>query len=251
MPEPAPLLPQPHHRLSLRGQFGSLCLDISVDLCAPWTVLFGPSGSGKSTALRALCGLLPHSRGSRLTFERRKGDTWVDLSTRPPNHRALAWAPQDAAIFPHLTAGANIRFPTRVCTENAADASLVEEAVTLFRLHTLAPRRPQALSGGERQRVALARAFATPHACLMLLDEPFSGLDRKLRDQLLPGMQDWLRRRNIPCLSVTHDVDEALLLNAEVIRLDAGRVLAQGPAAEVLAPDRDRLLRALGGAKSA
>ena len=105
--------------------------------------------------------------------------------------------------------------------------------------------RPTELSGGERRRVALARAFAVPNARLMLLDEPFTGLDRALRDELIPKMQAWLAVRNIPVLSVTHDVDEALLLNADVIRLEDGRVQAQGPAREVLAQERERQLAAL------
>jgi ABC-type sulfate/molybdate transport systems ATPase subunit len=104
---------------------------------------------------------------------------------------------------------------------------------------------PAQLSGGERRRVALARAFAVPNARLVLLDEPFTGLDRRLRDDLLPRMQAWLAIRGIPVLSVTHDVDEALLLDADVIRLENGRVLTQGSAREVLAGERDRLLEAL------
>jgi molybdate transport system ATP-binding protein len=171
--------------------------------------------------------------------------TITDLSAKPPHKRSLAYAPQDAALFPHLTVRENIRFPFQVHAEPLLGFTLVEDAIDLFHLHTLAERLPHSLSGGEAQRVALARAFATPSACLLLLDEPFAGLDLALRDELLPAMQHWTRDHNIPVLSVTHDVDEALLLHADVIRLDHGRVLAQGPAAEVLAPDRDRLLAAL------
>ena len=232
----------PHHRFSVNAAIGGLHLDIALELRAPWTVLFGPSGSGKSTILRALCGLLPHAH---VSFERLHNDDWQQLAGRAPNHRALAYSPQDAAIFPHMSVGGNVRFPSEICGESAQESSLVHDATTLFRLNALANRRTHELSGGERQRVALARAFATPHACLMLLDEPFSGLDRALRDQLLPAMRAQLAARDLPCLSVTHDVDEALLLDAEVIRIDTGRVLAQGPARDVLAPDRDRLLRAL------
>lgn len=220
-------------------------MELAAELTAPWTVLFGPSGSGKSTLLRALCGLIPLRNGFGLSFDRHNKGAWTPLADRAPNHRALAYAPQNSSIFPHLTVGENVRFAARLCAESAEQAQVADEAITLFRLHALEHRQPQGLSGGELQRVALARAFATPHACLMLLDEPFSGLDRGLRDELLPAMRAWLARHDIPCLSVTHDVDEALLLDAEVLRIDRGRVIAQGPAEVVLAADRQRLLKAL------
>ncbi len=79
----------------------------------------------------------------------------------------------------------------------------------------------------------------------MLLDEPFTGLDLRLRDQLIQRMSQFLAARAIPCISVTHDVDEALLLDAEVFRIDAGRILAHGPARTILADERARLLNAL------
>jgi molybdate transport system ATP-binding protein len=157
----------------------------------------------------------------------------------------LAYAPQHAALFPHLTAEGNIRFPSEVSLSQPKDTAMVDQVMDLFHLQSLSNRMPAQLSGGERRRVALARAFAVPNTRLMLLDEPFTGLDRALRDELLPRMQAWLAARKIPVLSVTHDVDEALLLNADVIRLEEGRVIAQGPAREVLAAERNRMLQTL------
>ena len=245
----------PHHKLSVEAQLGVLHLNAGLPLRAPWTVLFGPSGSGKSSLLRAACGLIPEAK---VDFRRQTyGPTsiqsenlpqitaWQSLSQLPSHRRALAYAPQHAALFPHLSAGDNVRFPSQVASPSPQNSALVGEVLELFHLHTLAGRKPAQLSGGERRRVALARAFAVPNARLMLLDEPFTGLDRALRDELLPKLHGWLVARKLPVLSVTHDVDEALLLNAEVIRLEDGRVTAQGPAREVLATERDRMLQTI------
>jgi molybdate transport system ATP-binding protein len=225
-------------------------LSTRFDLSAPWTVIFGPSGSGKSTILRALGGLVAEATVSfdRTTVD--APDVWMPLAGLASHCRSLAYAPQHAALFPHLSVAENVSFPYEVCAEPPGDSSLVDEAMSLFSLHALADRMPGQLSGGERRRVSLARAFATPHARLMLLDEPFAGLDRALRDELLPAMQRELAKRKLPVLSVTHDVDEALLLNAEVIRLEAGNVTAQGLARVVLAEERSRLLTVLGASAS-
>lgn len=236
-----------HHELSVQAQLGALHLEALVDFTAPWTVLFGPSGSGKSSLLRAMAGLPLGDSHTRVAFERHNPDgTWTCVSDRPSHRRDLAYAPQHASLFPHLTVSGNIGFPYQACSGPPKDASMIDDALTLFSLHSLADRLPRDLSGGERQRVNLARAFATPAACLILLDEPFAGLDREFRNELLPRMQASLRERKIPAISVTHDVDEALLLQAQVIRLDAGHLVAQGPAGEVLADERERVLQALG-----
>jgi molybdate transport system ATP-binding protein len=247
----------PLYELSVEVQFGPLHLHANLGIHAPWTVIFGPSGSGKSSILRAACGLIPEAKVdfSRYSSGLKNLNTeelprmvkfqGQRLDRLSPHRRALAYAPQHAALFPHLSAGDNIRFPSQVCEIPSQDSALVDDVLELFHLQSLANRLPAQLSGGERRRVALARAFAVPNCRLMLLDEPFTGLDRALRDDLLPRMQAWLSARKIPALSVTHDVDETLLLNAEVVRLVNGRVQAQGPAREVLAQERERQLAAL------
>jgi molybdate transport system ATP-binding protein len=248
----------PHHKLSAEARLGALHLHASFSLSAPWTVIFGPSGSGKSSLLQAACGLLPEAKvdfrrassaPSIKTEDLKPGSVlanvavWHPVGSLPTHLRALAYAPQHAALFPHLDALDNVRFPSQVA--NQPDAALVENALSLFQLHSLIHRKPVQLSGGERRRVALARAFAVPNCRLILLDEPFTGLDRALRDELLPKMQAWLAARKIPVLSVTHDVDEALQLNADVIRLNEGRVSAQGPAREVLSAERESFIKML------
>src|SRR5207253_9824447 len=107
-----------------------------------------------------------------------------------------------------------------------------------FQLDALLEKRPALLSGGEAQRVSLARALMVPNARLLLLDEPFTGLDLPLRDALIAALLGWQRTTGTPILSVTHDVAEAFQLNAEVLRLDTGRIVAQGHVTQVLAAER-------------
>jgi molybdate transport system ATP-binding protein len=246
-----------HHQLSVQCRLGSLDLDVKLELSTQWTLLFGPSGSGKSSLLRAACGLL-ECKGVR--FARRlPDDSWQvleDATTHTPTHlRRLSWAPQHASLFPHLSVRDNIAFGagcSKTSDTGTRDANssnhqaLIADAMQLFRIDTLAPRLPRDLSGGERQRVNLARAFATPGCELMLLDEPFAGIDHTLRDQLLPHMRAWLRDRGIPALSVSHNVEEALQLQAEVVLLRDGKVEGQGYVSKVLRAERERLLSNLG-----
>jgi molybdate transport system ATP-binding protein len=125
----------------------------------------------------------------------------------------------------------------RECRLRSHHPRHIDETLDLFALTPLAGRLPRDLSGGELQRVSLARAFAVPNATLMLLDEPFTGIDRLMRERLISV----LAACNVPILSVTHDVEEALLLDAEVLRLESGRIIATGPASEVLAPELVRM----------
>ena len=234
----------PHHKLSVQRRIGSLDIDAGLALFAPWTILFGPSGSGKSSLLRAACGLLTNN-GIRV--ERRiSNDEWLNLTNTPTHQRNISWAPQQPSLFPHLNVRQNISFGQAV-SPGKWDYATLENVIDLFKLEPLLSRLPSVLSGGERQRVSLARAFATPNCKLMLLDEPFTGIDHTLRNELLPEMRAFLRDRNIPALSVTHDIEEALQLQAEVILLREGKVEAQGPASQILHAERTRLLHSLNG----
>jgi len=126
------------------------------------------------------------------------------------------------------------------------DPAEIDNILSLFRLSHLQSKLPNALSGGEAHRVNVARAITwTNHGGLLLLDEPFAGMDTALRDDIVPALQAWLTQRDICVLSVTHDVAEAFQLGAEVIKIADGKVVAQGPAALVLADERQRLLHQL------
>jgi len=222
-------------------------LDVAAEFFAPWTVIFGPSGSGKSSLLRAACGLVP---GLAVDFRRWQNGAWLEIQgparSTHTSWRELAYAPQGTAIFPHLSVRENIEFGLK--SRGVKDTGgFVEAAIETFSLGPLLKRMPRQLSGGERQGVSLARAFAVPHAKLMLLDEPFNGIDRNMRDHLLPRMRERLATLGVPAVSVTHDVEEALLLQAEVLRIDAGKIIARGPAFEVLDHERRSMRRALDG----
>ena len=229
----------------VEADFGSLRLQVDVTFSAPWTVIYGPSGSGKSTLLRAMCGVL--GTGS-VEFARRDADSaWIDLTPLAVHHRKCSYAPQGGVLFPHLSVRQNVDYPIGARSAGAGTAK--NNAIDMFGLRAFSEQMPSTLSGGEKQRVNLARAFAVPSPRLMLLDEPFTGLDRPLRDTLLPRMQALMAERKIPVISVTHDVQEALLLGAEVVRLADGKVMAQGPAAEVLAEERSNMLSILRGSR--
>ncbi len=189
-------MPDPHHTLRVDASLGPLQVAAGMKLSAPWTILFGPSGSGKSSILRAACGLIP---SANVHFARRTSVGWEKLQTHsssiPTHLRNLAYAPRGSVLFPHLTVRQNVSFATDI--RHQPDSAATELALDLFQLMPLAHRRPRDLSGGERQRVNLARAFAVPSPHLLLLDEPFTGVDRSLRDSLLPRMQQHAIDRGI------------------------------------------------------
>ncbi len=243
------LILPPHHQLRVKGDRGAVQLDVAAEFFAPWSIIFGPSGSGKSSMMRAACGLVPELE---VQFRRFKGTgekgEWVEVEgpsrSLPTAWREIAYAPQGTAIFPHLSVRENIEFGLK--SRGVKDTEgFVEGSIELFSLGPLLKRMPRELSGGERQGVSLARAFAVPHAKLMLLDEPFNGIDRAMRDALLPRMRARLAALGIPAISVTHDVEEAILLEADVLRLDAGKAIARGHALHVLDEERRHMRKAL------
>jgi molybdate transport system ATP-binding protein len=229
----------PFLQVQIRHHQGPLELDATFALARPWTVLFGPSGSGKTTILRAIQGFIRPDHGQITLASTQVLNTGTHLFL-PPHRRPVRSAGQSPRLFPNMTVTGNIRYgaPT-------ANPTLLDEILHLFRIESLVAKSPQALSGGERQRVSVARAVAsavTIPGTLLLLDEPFTGLDYTLRDALATDLQCWLTERQTPVLSVTHDIGEAFLLQAEVLRLESGRIAAQGPTHQVLAQERTRLL---------
>jgi len=222
-------------------------LDVDFALTQPWTVLFGPSGSGKTTVLRAIAGFVRLEAGRIAREDLVMADSATGVFV-PAHLRPVRSAAQAAWLFPHLTVMRNILYGCGRKSEGTDEVQAADEVMALFRLEQLSERLPRALSGGERQRVSVARAvvsavtFQGPGKALLLLDEPFSGLDVTLRDELLANLRGWLVRWNIPVLSVTHDVGEAFQLGAEVIKIADGKVVDQGQVSDALAGERRLLM---------
>jgi molybdate transport system ATP-binding protein len=233
---------------ALDARRGSFHLRVECRLNSSWTVIFGPSGSGKSTLLRLLAGLdraRHDTENARVTFDGRPlTDTSRHLWTAP-GRRQTALVTQQPALFPHLTAAANVAYGLAGLDRTARDTR-VAETLELAGATELAGFRPQQLSGGQAQRVALARALA-PRPRLLLLDEPLSALDGAASDALLARLQIWLRQHKVQTVMVTHEAADAFATGAEVALLREGRMVAQGPAHEVLTAERNRLLDRLGG----
>ncbi len=221
--------------VSLRYARGAMSIEVAFTLRAPWTVLFAPSGAGKSTVLRLLAGLLRPQAGS-VVWHPGEGEaiTLTETGSQvflPAHRRGVRFVGQQAALFPHRTVLQNVAYGVR-------RGEAVEEMLRLCGIAHLAGTMPALLSGGERQRVALARALAPPACRVLLLDEPFSALDTTARQELIGQVRGWLTARGVPVLQVTHDVAEVLSLDAEVIRMVAGQVAAQGAAQTVLREER-------------
>jgi len=228
---------------SIDARRGSFHLHVECRFASEWTVIFGPSGAGKSTLLRLLAGLDRPDFGS-IALD---GNTLSDSASRvhqKPGHRNTALVAQQPALFPHMSVAANVSYGV-VDLNGSQRAERIEEMLKLVDAENLAHRRPRDLSGGEAQRIALARALAPlPH--LLLLDEPFSALDGAASDALLERLKDWLRKRSVQTILVTHDATDAYASGAEVAFLRDGRIVALGPADVVLADERRRILERLG-----
>ncbi|MEJ0018447.1 MAG: ABC transporter ATP-binding protein [Acetobacteraceae bacterium] len=179
--------------------------------------LLGPSGCGKTTLLRILAGLLAADTGSVALDGH-------DLGRLPPHRRNVSVVFQNYALFPHLTVAENVAFGPRARGRSGGDiARTVERLLALVQLPDMGDRRISALSGGQQQRVAMARALAT-EPDLILLDEPLSALDRKLRETMQVELRRLLRDLGMTAIFVTHDQEEALALSDRVAVMNAGRI---------------------------
>ena len=188
--------------------------------------LLGPSGCGKTTVLRTIAG-----------FERPDAGTVVidgqDVTALPARNRRIGMVFQSYALFPNLTVAGNIAFGLKVARLPGREVeSRVDEMLALIGLPTLRRRYPSELSGGQQQRVALARALAI-RPRILLLDEPLSALDAKIRVSLREDLRDLQRRLGITAIFVTHDQEEALALSHRVVVMSQGRVEQVGTPAEI------------------
>lgn len=212
----------------LDGPDGAFDLDVKLQVNAGEIVaLYGPSGAGKTSVLRMVAGLLQPERG-QLTFA---GESWLK---KPPGQRNAGFVFQDYALFPNMTVLENLAFASGGKPDLPA----------VFALGDLRHKYPHQLSGGQRQRVAVARALVQSPDVL-LLDEPLSALDQRLRRQIGTHLKQAVEERAITTLLVSHDLDEVLSLANRVAVMEAGRVVSMGAPAELLlAPAKDGLVEA-------
>ena len=208
--------------------FGDTPVLRGADLAVPagrLVALLGPSGCGKTTLLRTIAGLeRPEAGEVRVGARLLSGEG----TFTPPERRRIGMVFQDAALFPHLSVGRNVAYglPRR----DPRRAGRVDAALALVGLSGLADRAPATLSGGQAQRVALARALA-PAPTVILLDEPFSGLDAPLRAELRLEVRRVLAQTGATGIFVTHDQEEAFVVGDEVAVMQEGRILQQADAA--------------------
>jgi putative spermidine/putrescine transport system ATP-binding protein len=200
--------------------FGAATVLGGVDLAVAqgeFVSLLGPSGCGKTTLLRIVAGLLALDRGTvRLDGQ--------DITGLPPHRRDVGVVFQNYALFPHLSVAENVAFGLKARRRNATETrSAVKRFLELVHLSDFADRSVRALSGGQQQRVAVARALAVQPK-LLLLDEPFSALDRKLRETMQIDLRRLLRELGTTSVFVTHDQDEALTMSDRIAVMNRGAI---------------------------
>ncbi|MEW2459428.1 ATP-binding cassette domain-containing protein [Microbacterium sp. NPDC047426] len=236
-------------RLDARVVVHRAHLDVALGVAAGECVaIMGPSGAGKTTILSAIAGLLRIDDGhvdldgARLSGAAPRAARAVHV---PPSRRAIGLLGQDALLFPHLTAAENIAFAARPAGSNRTAARETADAwMTRIGLDGLGPRRPHELSGGQRQRVALARALAA-RPRLLLLDEPFTSLDVEAAAQLRAVVHE--QRGSTTTVLVSHGIVDAQSLATRLVIVQDGRVVQDGPVADVLSVPASSFVAAVAG----
>jgi putrescine transport system ATP-binding protein len=197
--------------------------------------LVGASGCGKTTLLRMLAGFTEPSSG-RIVID------GVEMNAVPPHERPVNMMFQSYALFPHMTVESNVGYGLRrLPLDKESRRQRVQEALDMVQLGALGHRKPHQLSGGQRQRVALARALIR-RPKLLLLDEPLSALDKKLREQTQFELMDLQCKVGITFIVVTHDQDEAMALASRIAVMDRGQVVQVGTPAEIYEFPRSRFV---------
>ena len=215
--------------VSVRTSLDRFTLDIDLHLPGRGlTAFFGHSGSGKTTALRCIAGLHKADGSIRIGEQ-----VWQDANHFVPVHqRALAYVFQEASLFAHMTAQQNIEYGYRRIP--AAERKIeIGQAVEWLGIGQMLSRTPDKLSGGERQRVAIARALLTSPR-ILLMDEPLSALDHASKREIMPYLEELHDALEIPVLYVTHSPDEVAHLADQLVLMEDGHVLANGPLAETM-----------------
>jgi putative spermidine/putrescine transport system ATP-binding protein len=228
-------------RLELAGitkRYGEVTAadDLSLDVAdGEFVVLLGPSGCGKTTTLRIIAGFIEPTSGTVRLGGR-------DVTVLPPWKRNAGLVFQSYALFPHMTVGENVAFGLEMRKVPKAEmAPRIAEALRLVRLDHLSGRLPRQLSGGQQQRVALARALVF-HPDVLLLDEPLSNLDAKLRQDVRVEIRELQRKLGLTTVMVTHDQEEALTMADRLVVMSEGRIRQIGTQQDLYERPSDRFV---------
>jgi len=210
--------------------------DVSVSINDnEFFTLLGPSGCGKTTLLRLIAGFEYSTRGEILLY----GDNLVD---QPPHKRPINTVFQNYALFPHMTIAENIGFPLKMLGKSEKEISnSVNKNLELVKMREFSHRTPDQLSGGQQQRIALARALA-PDPKVLLLDEPLSALDLKLRQQMRSELKTLQRETGITFVFVTHDQVEALTMSDRIAVMSVGRIRQKGGPTDIYEKPANRFV---------
>lgn len=229
----------------IRKSFGPVEVLHGVSLAiaeGEFVSLLGASGCGKTTLLRTVAGLEAPTSGRVMIG----GE---DVTELPPERRDIAMMFQSYALLPHLSVAENVRFPLRMRRIGAREDQheRVREALETVHLGQMAERKPNQLSGGQQQRVALARAIVSKPQVL-LLDEPLSNLDARLREDMQVELIEIHKRLGLTTLFVTHDQEEALSLSDRIVLINKGRIDQEGAPAQIYAHPATRFASSFLGA---
>ena len=206
-------------------------------------VLLGPSGCGKTTTLRMIAGFVEPSSGQVFIGDK-------DITLLPPWRRNCGMVFQNYALFPHLTVAENVAFGLEMRkVERSEQRKRVENALAMVRLGHLAGRYPREMSGGQQQRVALARALAI-EPDILLLDEPLSNLDAKLREEVRVEIRELQRKLGLTAILVTHDQEEALTVGDRLVVMNGGHVCQIGDKRDLYERPADRFVASFIGRSS-
>jgi len=217
--------------VAIRHDFPGFTLEANFQAPPGVTVLFGRSGSGKTTIVNAVAGLLSPDAGRIAIGERVLLDTARGIRLAP-HRRRLGYIFQEGRLFPHLSVRQNLRYGAWFAPKGTRRDDM-GRIVELLGIAHLLDRRPGALSGGEKQRVAIGRALLSAPG-LILADEPLAALDEARKAEILPYFERLRDEVNVPILYVSHAASEVARLATTIVALDRGRVVAHGPAADML-----------------
>ena len=219
-------------RKQLRGISGrAFALEVEFSAPAGISILFGASGAGKTTLLDCIAGLQTPDEGSITAGDIKLFDSAGGVSL-PPQRRSVGYLFQTLALFPHMTVEQNVKYGLARLGSSQQERR-TSEILESFHIAVLAKRRPGEISGGERQRVALARTLVT-RPRVLLLDEPLTALDAVTKASIIDDLRTSNQRFRIPILYVTHDREEVYALGERVMVLEAGQLIAEGTAHDVL-----------------